>query len=62
MEIRTYDYIVQFEKVFTALESKKLRLTDMLIDGTISKKVYETLRDWKRSGYLCQSVRNIKIC
>ncbi len=40
-----YDYMVWFEKVFTSLESRKLRLTDMLIDGTISKEMYEKLRE-----------------
>jgi len=45
LEIRVYDYMVWFEKVFTSLESRKLRLTDMLIDGTISKEMYEKLRE-----------------
>lgn len=31
---------VQLEKDISALESKKSRMTDMLIDGTISKAVY----------------------
>lgn len=31
----------QIDKDISSLESKKLRMTDMLIDGTISKEVYE---------------------
>ena len=31
----------QIDKGISSLESKKLRMTDMLIDGTISKEVYE---------------------
>lgn len=31
----------QLEKDISALESKKSRMTDMLIDGTISKEVYD---------------------
>lgn len=31
----------QIDKDISSLESKKSRMTDMLIDGTISKEVYE---------------------
>ncbi|MCI9104392.1 MAG: hypothetical protein HFG57_00295 [Lachnospiraceae bacterium] len=40
---------VQLEKDISALESKKSRMTDMLIDGTISKEVYdEKLNEFMR--------------